>query len=452
MDQGTHSRWRSPFPGSPMERVDAHGGGLKALEVDVEQQEEIIDFEAEPPGSSESVEISNLKKRMWKDQMRLMKLEGRAGARSGAPARRQLEDQEEDGPEARCRRKAMLRAQDGVLWHMMKMMQSCNARGFVYGVIDEAGEPTSGSSDSLRGWWKDKVVFDRRGPKALITGSSAAAGSSSPLGLASYLHRLQGIQDNTLGSVLSALLQHCEPPQRNFPLERGLAPPWWPTGKEPWWGTQGETQAHQGAPPYRKPHDLKKAWKVSLLSAVIKHMSPRFDQMRRLVWQSKRLQQRMSAKESDTWSKVLRQEEALSGRLKSSLRITPLDDDYDDGEGLEDGPEDVARGPHDKRKCEGVPSGSSGGKCRRRPRGGSRDLAAVVPGLEAGVLAEESQSPINELMELYYSCLQGGGAEEKHDVAMQGAPGGVDDVAQQFLMDVIGSCPEVDHVLRLMEE
>uniref|UniRef100_A0A453PSM9 Ethylene insensitive 3-like DNA-binding domain-containing protein n=1 Tax=Aegilops tauschii subsp. strangulata TaxID=200361 RepID=A0A453PSM9_AEGTS len=348
----------------------------------------------------------------------------------------------------------MLRAQDGVLRHMMKMMQSCNARGFVYGVIDEAGEPTSGSSDSLRGWWKDKVVFDRTGPMALsLTGSSAADGSTSPLGLASYLHRLQAIQDNTLGSMLSALLQHCEPPQRNFPLERGLAPPWWPTGKELWWGTQGETQAHQGAPPYRKPHDLKKAWKVSLLSAVIKHMSPRFDQMRRLVWQSKRLQHKMSAKESDTWSKVLRQEEALSGRLKSSLRITPLEDDDDyGGEELEDGPEDVARGPHDKRKCKGVPSGSSGGKCRRRPRGGSRDLAAMVPALEAGVLAEESQGPINELMELYYSCLQGGDAEEKQDVAMQGVPGGVDDVAQQFLIDVIGSCPEVDHVLRLMEE
>ncbi|KAM3244390.1 hypothetical protein ACQJBY_055989 [Aegilops geniculata] len=444
-----------------MEHVGVHGGGgdaaflrgLEQLEVDVEQQEEIIDFEAESPGS-ESVEISDLRKRMWKDQMRLMKLEGRAGARSGAPAgslSAGRQDREEDGPEARCRRKAMLRAQDGVLRHMMKMMQSCNARGFVYGVIDEAGEPTSGSSDSLRGWWKDKVVFDRTGPMALITGSSAADGNSSPLGLASYLHRLQGIQDNTLGSVLSALLQHCEPPQRNFPLERGLAPPWWPTGKEPWWGTQGETQAHQGAPPYRKPHDLKKAWKVSLLSAVIKHMSPRFDQMRKLVWQSKRLQHKMSARESDTWSKVLRQEEALSSRLKSSLRITPLDDDHDgeelvDGDG--DGLEDVARGPHDKRKCEDAPSGSSGGKCPR-PRGGSRDLAAMVPGL-----VEESKSPINELMELYYSCLQGADGEEKHDVAMvpPGVPGGTNDAAQQFLLDVIGSCPEVDHVLRLMEE
>ncbi|CAM0945555.1 unnamed protein product [Alopecurus aequalis] len=444
-----------------MELVDAHGGGNAAFLCDLEEleveheQEEIIDLDTE--SGSESLEISDLKKRMWKDQMRLMKLESRAGARRGvaAPAAAGSSaghgQSQENTPEARCRRKAMLRAQDGVLRHMLKMMEACNARGFVYGVIDEAGEPMSGSSDSLRGWWKDNVIFDRTGPMAL-TGSA----DNSPLGLASYLHRLQGIQDNTLGSVLSALIQHCEPPQRNFPLERGLAPPWWPTGKEPWWGTQGEMQAHQGAPPYRKPHDLKKAWKISLLSAVIKHMSPRFDQMRKLVWQSKRLQQKMSAKESETWSKVLRQEEALNRRLKSSLKITPLDHDHDytEEDGDSDGLEDVVRGPHDKRRCHNFESGSSGGKCPR-PRGGSWELAAMLPELEGRVL-EECQSPINELMELYYNCLHGDDADEKHDVAVippgPGVPGGGDDVAQQFLFDIIGSCPEVDHVLRLMED
>jgi hypothetical protein len=44
----------------------------------------------------------------------------------------------EETPDVRCRRKAMLQAQDGVLRHMLKMMEACNARGFVYGVIDEA--------------------------------------------------------------------------------------------------------------------------------------------------------------------------------------------------------------------------------------------------------------------------------------------------------------------------
>jgi hypothetical protein len=140
--------------------------------------------------------------------------------------------------------------------------------------------------------------------------------------LVSCLHRLQDIQDSTLGSVLSALIQHCEPPQRTFPLERGLAPPWWPTGREAWWGLQGEAQGHQGVPPYRKPHDLKKAWKISLLSAAIKHMSSRFDQMPKLVWQRKRLQQKMSAKDTDTRSMILRQEEVLSRRLKTSPSTT----------------------------------------------------------------------------------------------------------------------------------
>uniref|UniRef100_A0A0E0AGY8 Ethylene insensitive 3-like DNA-binding domain-containing protein n=1 Tax=Oryza glumipatula TaxID=40148 RepID=A0A0E0AGY8_9ORYZ len=192
------------------------------------------------------------------------------------------------------------------------MLEACNTRGFLYGVIVEAGEPMSGSSDSLHEWWKDNVSFDRAGPMALIgpAGDSPQAG-----GLASScLHRLQDIQDCTLGSVLSALIQHCELPQRNFPLERGLAPPWWPTGEEAWWG---RTRAR---------------------------------------------------------------------RLKTSLQITPLDDDgeeetmttKDDSDGLED----VVRGAaQDKRKREYTRSDSEssissnfGGKF---PRGSGADQLAV---------------------------------------------------------------------------
>jgi ethylene-insensitive protein 3 len=84
------------------------------------------------------------------------------------------------------------------------MMEACNARGFVYGVIDEAGEPMSGSSDSLRGWWKDNVGFDRSGSKALTAPGRARETPRGGGGLASCLHRLQDIQDSTLGSVLSA--------------------------------------------------------------------------------------------------------------------------------------------------------------------------------------------------------------------------------------------------------
>lgn len=417
-----------------------------APELELEQEELLSDSES----GSESIEISDLKRRMWKDQMLLNKLEGRAGAFRAAAAGTGTEAMDagplqlEETPEVRCRRKAMLRGQDGVLRHMLKMMEACNARGFVYGVIDEAGEAMSGSSDSLRGWWKDNVSFDRAGPKAL-TGPAG----ESPLGAASYLPRLQDIRDSTLGSVLSALIQHCHPPQRSFPLERGLAPPWWPTGRETWWGSQGDVQAHQGVPPYRKPHDLKKAWKISLLSAVIKHMSPRYDQMRKLVWQSKRLQQKMSAKETETWSKILRQEEVLSRRLKNSLKITPLDDDGDEEEEDDSG----GRGAHDKRKRELISTSESG------------KLALVpVPPELAGLVADENlQIPVDELVKLYYSCVPehaGCSVEPDNDVGIIPLPPGgeldmmcgVDEVPQDLLFDLIASCSGADDVFRLMQE
>ncbi|CAN6244825.1 unnamed protein product [Urochloa humidicola] len=464
-----------------MEHDVAHGGGgdgAAAFHGDAEFEQAAPEPEQEEPSDSESgaesIEISDLKRRMWKDQMLLNKLEGRAGAfhatagpssssrplaAAGPPLVMGAGDlappaaEDEENPEVRCRRKAMLRAQDGVLRHMLKMMEACNARGFVYGVIDEAGEPMSGSSDSLRGWWKDNVSFDRAGPMAL-TGPGGGAGGESPLaGIpSSCLHRLQDIQDNTLGSVLSALIQHCEPPQRSFPLERGLAPPWWPTGHEAWWGAQGEVQACQGVPPYRKPHDLKKAWKISLLSAVIKHMSPRFDQMRKLVWQSKRLQQKMSAKETDTWSQILRQEEVLSRRLKSSLRITPLDDG--DGDGHEDV---VGARAHGKRKRELISTRDNGGGSGGGGNGG--ELAVVLPELAGLVAADdvEGLSPIDELVKMYYShapadLIGGGYPESGGAVAMVPPVELIEAMPPDVLFDLIGSCSGLDDVFRLMEE
>jgi ethylene-insensitive protein 3 len=71
----------------------------------------------------------------------------------------------------------------------------------------------------------------------------------------------------------------------------------------------------QGPPPYKKPHDLKKAWKVSVLTAVIKHLSPDIAKIRKLVRQSKCLQDKMTAKESATWLAIINQEEALSRKL-----------------------------------------------------------------------------------------------------------------------------------------
>lgn len=225
------------------------------------------------------------------------------------PKQRQSQEQ--------ARRKKMSRAQDGILKYMLKMMEVCKAQGFVYGIIPEKGKPVSGASDNLRAWWKEKVRFDRNGPAAI---AKYQADNSIPgqiedcNSVASTPHTLQELQDTTLGSLLSALMQHCDPPQRRFPLERGVPPPWWPTGEEEWWSELGLPK-DQGPPPYKKPHDLKKAWKVSVLTAVIKHMSPDIAKIRKLVRQSKCLQDKMTAKESATWLAIINQEEALSRKL-----------------------------------------------------------------------------------------------------------------------------------------
>lgn len=212
----------------------------------------------------------------------------------------------------------MSRAQDGILKYMLKMMEVCKAQGFVYGIIPEKGKPVGGASDNLREWWKDKVRFDRNGPAAIAKYQAENAIPGRDEAGVNHLgptpHTLQELQDTTLGSLLSALMQHCDPPQRRFPLEKGVPPPWWPTGHEEWWSQLG-LQKDIGPPPYKKPHDLKKAWKVGVLTAVIKHMSPDISKIRKLVRQSKCLQDKMTAKESATWLAIINQEEALAREL-----------------------------------------------------------------------------------------------------------------------------------------
>nr|CAD1829057.1 unnamed protein product [Ananas comosus var. bracteatus] len=263
--------------------------------------------------SDEDIDIEELERRMWRDRMRLKRLKEQQQSKSKdqGDASKQRQSQEQ------ARRKKMSRAQDGILKYMLKMMEVCKAQGFVYGIIPEKGKPVSGASDNLRGWWKEKVRFDRNGPAAIAKyqADNAIPGSSNEVNSGTVSpHSLQELQDTTLGSLLSALMQHCDPPQRRFPLEKGIAPPWWPTGTEEWWAQLGIPK-DQGPPPYKKPHDLKKAWKVSVLTAVIKHMSPDIEKIRRLVRQSKCLQDKMTAKESATWLAVIKQEEELFMKL-----------------------------------------------------------------------------------------------------------------------------------------
>lgn len=263
--------------------------------------------------SDEEVDVDELERRMWRDRMLLKKLkeQSKDKAKEGVDAAKQRQSQEQ------ARRKKMSRAQDGILKYMLKMMEVCKAQGFVYGIIPEKGKPVSGASDNLRAWWKEKVRFDRNGPAAIAKyqADHSLPGSNEDCNaIASTPHTLQELQDTTLGSLLSALMQHCDPPQRRFPLEKGVPPPWWPNGNEEWWPQLGLPK-DQGAPPYKKPHDLKKAWKVSVLTAVIKHMSPDIAKIRKLVRQSKCLQDKMTAKESATWLAIINQEEALARKL-----------------------------------------------------------------------------------------------------------------------------------------
>ncbi|ESW35631.1 hypothetical protein PHAVU_001G251100 [Phaseolus vulgaris] len=283
--------------------------------------EEIDPYITEEENQDESIDYDQLKKRMWKDRILLQKLK----------EKREKQEPDKEAKIEASRRKKMSRAQDLVLKYMVKIMEVCNAQGFVYGIIPEKGKPVSGSSDSLREWWKDQIRFDQSAPSAILNYLPLL--EKDKMDITSYIHLLQDLQDSTLGSLLSALRQHCVPPQRKFPLERGLSPPWWPTGEELWWGEQGLLAQEHGAPPYRKPHDLKKAWKVSVLAAIIKHISPDFDKLRRLVTQSKTLQDKMTARDSSTWSKVMNQEEVLLG-ITGKLSLSNEDvENHEEGEG-----------------------------------------------------------------------------------------------------------------------
>ncbi|GER54705.1 ethylene insensitive 3 family protein [Striga asiatica] len=269
---------------------------------------------AEDEFTDDEIDVDELERRMWRDKMRLKRLKemSKGTIKEGPDSARQRQSQEQ------ARRKKMSRAQDGILKYMLKMMEVCKAQGFVYGIIPEKGKPVSGASDNLREWWKDRVRFDRNGPAAVAryqseNGLGARDESSGPAGPTP--HTLQELQDTTLGSLLSALMQHCDPPQRRFPLEKGVSPPWWPTGREEWWAQLGLPAGQQVPPPYKKPHDLKKAFKVGVLTAVIKHMSPDIDKIRKLVRQSKCLQDKMTAKESATWLAVVDREERLAREL-----------------------------------------------------------------------------------------------------------------------------------------
>lgn len=277
------------------------------ISSDIEVDDLRCDNIAEKDVSDEEIEADDLERRMYKDRIKLKRIKERQKIAEQQAAEKQKPKQTSD----QARRKKMSRAQDGILKYMLKLMEVCKARGFVYGIIPEKGKPVSGASDNIRAWWKEKVKFDKNGPAAIAKyeADCLAMSESDSNRNGNPQSSLQDLQDATLGSLLSSLMQHCDPPQRKYPLEKRIPPPWWPTGNEEWWVKLGLQQGQ--SPPYKKPHDLKKMWKVGVLTAVIKHMYPDIAKIRRHVRQSKCLQDKMTAKESAIWLGVLAREEAL---------------------------------------------------------------------------------------------------------------------------------------------
>nr|VDD00608.1 unnamed protein product [Brassica rapa] len=271
------------------------GGDLPISVTDIRMENEPDDLAvAEIDVSDEEIDAEDLERRMWKDRVRLKRIKERTKIDSSQAKETPKKVSEQ------AQRKKMSRAQDGILKYMLKLMEVCKVRGFVYGIIPEKGKPVSGSSDNIRAWWKEKVKFDKNGPAAIAKYEEECLAFGKSDGDRNSQFVLQDLQDATLGSLLSSLMQHCDPPQRKYPLEKGTPPPWWPSGDEEWWVKLGMAKGQ--SPPYKKPHDLKKMWKVGVLTAVINHMSPDIAKIKR---------------HSAIWLAVLNQEESLTPQPSS---------------------------------------------------------------------------------------------------------------------------------------
>ncbi|RYR35092.1 hypothetical protein Ahy_A10g050232 [Arachis hypogaea] len=128
-------------------------------------EDEKIDVNA-AAAEDETIDYEDLKKRIWKDRILLQKM------------KEKLNIDESDSKKVKqeaSRKRKMFRAQDSVLKYMVKIMEVCKARGFVYGIVPEDGKPITGSSDSLREWWKEDIRFEQTAPKAIANSSNGGS-------------------------------------------------------------------------------------------------------------------------------------------------------------------------------------------------------------------------------------------------------------------------------------
>lgn len=252
---------------------------------------------------NDEYDVDELQRKIWRQEKQLQRL------KKQSKSKERVDEQSQEQAMNMRRMNETCRPEDAILSYMFKMMEECNAQGFVYGIITENGEPVINASDNLQEWWKDKVKFDLNGPVAVAKHqewNNMMHGIGNYIGNAATPKMLQELNDQTLRWLLSALMRHCDPPQRKFPFEKGVRAPWWPTGKEDWWPHQDQVLE----PPYKKPHDLNKMWKIGVLTSIIKHMPP--GKIRKIVKESNKLLKKMTAKESVTWFSIINQEEALA--------------------------------------------------------------------------------------------------------------------------------------------
>ncbi|KVH90820.1 hypothetical protein Ccrd_007168, partial [Cynara cardunculus var. scolymus] len=154
---------------------------------------------AEKDVSDEEIDAEDLERRMWKDRIKLKRIKEKQKILAQQTAGKQKAKQTSD----QARRKKMSRAQDGILKYMLKLMEVCKARGFVYGIIPEKGKPVSGSSDNLRAWWKEKVKFDKNGPAAIAKYDSGCLEKNRPSNSYDSDYDVYGFEDGGAASVSS---------------------------------------------------------------------------------------------------------------------------------------------------------------------------------------------------------------------------------------------------------
>ncbi|RWR74870.1 ETHYLENE INSENSITIVE 3-like 1 protein [Cinnamomum micranthum f. kanehirae] len=180
--------------------------------------------------TEEEIEVAQLERRIQEDRIRVHLLKEKIAKDASPDVAEHMQPQEQ------AQRKKMSRAEYTILKYMFKMMDECKAQGFVYGIIPETGNPVGGASDNQHSWWNEKVMFDRNGQAAIAKNHYDRHESNIKPSSPPTLHDLQDI---TLSSLLSTLMQHCDAPQRKYPLEKAISPPWWPTSEEEWWWKLG---------------------------------------------------------------------------------------------------------------------------------------------------------------------------------------------------------------------